>query len=105
MKIITDSLGFELNVEITVGAFEKLGEHRTFENYDTKLVEAGSPHKINVRQGLTPTELVQVSTHEAYHLFHSIRHLITVGEETQAETFGGLVQAIFNEGIANENPK
>jgi hypothetical protein len=92
--IETEALGFPLDVTINVGEFEKLGEHRTFENHETKQVDAGIPHTINVQSGLDVAQASMVAAHEAYHMFESIRHLITCDEETAAETFGGLVREI-----------
>lgn len=93
-KIATDSLGFLLTVTILVGDFEKEARHVTFEDYETKLVGPDAPHRIEVQLGLTPKQLNDAAAHEAFHLFYSIRHLITADEETQAIVFGQLVSQI-----------
>lgn len=98
-QIVTDALGFRLDVTITIGDFDTLGSHHTFENYDTKKVDVGIPHRINVKSGLSEKEARIVAAHEAYHLFASIRHLITTDEETETETFGGLVGAIYEMAV------
>lgn len=98
-EIVTDVLGFELKVKIVVGDFETLGEHWTFENVDTGQVDPSSPHTINVKTGLTDSTACLVAAHESYHLFESVRHLITANEEIAAETFGGLVQRIYELAI------
>jgi hypothetical protein len=86
-EIKTNSLGFEIKLVITVGDFEKLGSHITYE-------ENLNLHKINIKSGLNSLTLSMVAAHEAYHMFYTIRHLITVDEETEAEVFGELVKKI-----------
>ena len=95
-KIVCSDLGVDLVVEINVGDFPNLGEHRTFENSETHLVSADEVHRINIQQGQDLDSLAEVAAHEAYHVFHSVRHLITAEEEIQAEIFGQLVRRIFN---------
>lgn len=82
-------------MEILIGEFEQAGSHHTFENYDTKRVDACAPHKIYVKRGQSADDVAMVAAHEAYHLFYSIRHLITADEEAQAEVFGCLVRWIY----------
>lgn len=101
-KIASDALGFYLEIAIFIGDFESFGAHHCYENIETGLVEAGDPHKIKIRKGLDHSTACMVAAHEAYHLFESIRHLITTDEETKAETFGGLVRRIYD--IAIQHP-
>lgn len=96
-KITTDELGFPLTVTITVGDFENYGRHRTYAGEDGETVIRDEEHFIEIKYGLSNDELVNVAAHEAYHLFYSIRHLITCDEETQAEAFGHLVRRIVKE--------
>lgn len=58
------------------------------------LVSADAPHTIQLQRGLDPLYLTEVISHEVYHLFYSVRHLITVDEEEQATIFGQLVKHI-----------
>lgn len=95
-RIITDALGFSLKVDVTVGYTKPRGRHKTYQD-EQGLVEAGAPHIIELRQGLRNEELVEVIAHEAYHLFYSIRNLITADEETEAETFGHLVKRLWQQ--------
>ena len=92
-SIATDSLGFSLRVKISVGDFPHLGEHYTHEDLNG-LVNQSAEHEIKIRQGLSIEESNMVVAHEVYHLFYSIRHLIRVDEETEAEAFGELVARI-----------
>ena len=94
-KLITDSLGFQLTVKIEVGAYDFRGSHSAYEDYDTKKVASDAEHVIRVQAGMGAEELAEVVSHECHHLFYSIRHLITVDEETEAEVFGQLVKRIF----------
>lgn len=93
-KIITDALGFTLKVEVAVGDFETLGKHHTYVN-EYGAVEKDIPHTIQLKMGMTGNILIGVAAHEAYHLFYSIRHLITCNEEVEAEVFGELVVRIL----------
>ena len=95
-KLATDGLGFPLEVTIEVGDFDSLGQHKTFFNHETGLVDKGAPHTIRIKSGLGRNALNTVVPHEVYHLFYSVRHLITSGEEAEAETFGELVGRILN---------
>jgi hypothetical protein len=92
-QIITDSLGFPLAV--TVSIVENLrvrGRHVTYEQEGKVL--ASAEHHIEIREGLLEEEKSEVIAHECYHLFYSIRHLITRDEEIEAEVFGHLVKRI-----------
>lgn len=102
-KIITDGLGFPLEVTITIGEFEKLGSHVCYENAETGLVDAGTPHKINVKNVSDPADAAMIASHEVYHLFKSVKHLITADEEIQTECFGELVKIIVNLWAAYES--
>lgn len=93
--LITDSLGFQLTVEIYVDAFEHLGQHNTHQDEFGK-VPPDAVHRIEIQQGLSSETLNEVIPHEVYHMFYSIRPLITVDEETEAEVFGQLVKHIHN---------
>lgn len=44
------------------------------------------------------SSLIVVSAHEVYHLFKSIRPLVSCDEETEAEVFGELVGKIVSLG-------
>jgi hypothetical protein len=68
-KLTTDALGFPLTVEIVIGDLETLGQHRTFENYATGLVDKNAPHTIKIQSGLKSEVLNVVVPHEVYHLF------------------------------------
>jgi hypothetical protein len=91
-KIVTDSLGFRLEVSITVEAMPHRGKHKTYEQ-DGKVTPSTS-HQIIISPEIQGDELAEVIAHEAYHLFYSVRHLITVDEETEATVFGQLVKRI-----------
>lgn len=92
--IITDSLGFKLHVEIIIDEKMTGGRHITYA--DTKgRVPNGAKHIIRLEPNLSSADLITIAAHEAYHLFYSIRHLITADEETEAETFGHLVKRIY----------
>lgn len=94
--ISTDSLGFPLVVNINVEPMIGLrGNHMTYFNADTNLVDAETAHTITVVPDQDAAELIEVAAHECFHMFYSIRHLITAEEETQAEVFGQLVKHIF----------
>jgi hypothetical protein len=88
--VATDSLGFPLKVRILVGDFEKDGRHVAYEN-ETGEVAPDCEHRIEIRDGLSDAYLAEVVSHEVYHLFYSIRRLITVDEETESQVFGQLV--------------
>lgn len=91
--MINDSLGFQLRVTMVVKEFEDSitrGQHRTYE-CDGK-VQDGQDHYIELRRGLMGAERSEVIAHEVYHVFYSVRHLITVDEETEALIFGQLVK-------------
>lgn len=90
-RIVTDSLGFRLEVEITVGGIEPRGRHTIYEDEQGPV----GPHKIELRDGLVGSELAEVAAHEAYHLLYSVRNQITVDEETEAEVFGHLVKRLY----------
>ena len=96
--MITDSLGFPLVVNINVEPMIGLrGNHMTYFNAETNLVDAETAHTITIEPDQGVNSLVEVAAHECFHLFYSIRHLITVDEETQAEVFGQLVKHIFTQ--------
>jgi hypothetical protein len=94
MKIATDPLGFPLKLTIKVGDFERDGRHITYETV-AGFVVADCEHRIEIKRGLSSERLCEVASHEAYHLFYSVRHLITTDEETQCVVFGQLVNRIF----------
>ena len=91
-SIVTDSLGFRLELSIIVEAMDGRGRHKTYEQ-DGKVTPEAS-HKIIINANLRDDELAEVVAHEAYHLFYSVRHLIAVDEETEAVVFGQLVKHI-----------
>ena len=94
-KLITDSLGFALTVSIEVCDISpNSGTHRVFENVDTGRVPADALHTLKIQRGLSMPYLAEVIAHEVYHLFYSVRHLISVDEETEAEVFGQLVRHV-----------
>ena len=93
-QIITDSLGFRLDVTVSIGDFENLGRHITYQDELGK-VPPDAGHKINIKNGLEADVLYFVVSHEVYHLFYSIRHLITADEEVEAEVFGELVKRVL----------
>ena len=68
------------------------GRHKTYEQDGRVTPDVG--HKIIINSNLQGDELAEVIAHEAYHLFYSVRPLITVDEETEAEVFGQLVKHI-----------
>lgn len=94
-RIVTDSLGFRLEVTIEFGAYPHRGRHVTFET-DAGEVTADSTHRIEVNESLVGPELAEVISHECYHLFYSVRKLITVDEETEAIVFGQLVKHVHS---------
>lgn len=96
-RIVTDSLGFRLEVEIIVGDVKPRGRHKTYEDEQGR-VGNGTPHRIELRDGLIGGELVEVAAHEAYHLFYSVRDRITADEETEAEAMGHLVKRLYEAG-------
>jgi hypothetical protein len=71
---------------------EARGRHKTYDQ-DGK-VTAEASHKITINSNLRGDELAEVIAHEAYHMLYSVRHLITVDEETEAVVFGQLVKHI-----------
>lgn len=97
-KLVTEALGFELSAEIEFGDFPTLGAHRCYEEVDSGKVQAGTPHRIQIKEGLDAETLCMVASHEVYHLFKSVSHLVAVEDECEAETFGELVRMIFKMG-------
>jgi class 3 adenylate cyclase len=93
MKVVTDALGFSLEVEILVRDLEPRGRHVTYEDENGN-VGNDAPHRIEIDTALYGSELAEVIAHEVYHLFYSLRHRITTDEETEAETFGHLVRRL-----------
>ena len=91
-SIVTDSLGFRLELSIIIEEMDGRGRHKTYEQ-DGKVTPDAS-HKIIINANLRDDELAEVIAHEAYHLFYSVRHLIAVSEETEAVVFGQLVKHI-----------
>jgi hypothetical protein len=90
-KLVTDSLGFRLEVSIIIDTeMTGRGRHKTYEPEGGK-VPPDAPHEIWLNSNLAGAELAEVIAHEVYHLFYSVRHLIAVDEETEAEVFGQLV--------------
>lgn len=100
MKIVTHSLGFRLEVAISIGDFPNLGSHRAYEDEDGRAA-TDVPHRINIRAGLDDATLNVVAAHEVYHLFYLLRPLIAVDEETEAEVFGELVGRVHAAHRAN----
>lgn len=102
----TDSLGFTLRVSILVGQFDHLGQHRTYEDRNGN-VPQDAEHTIRIHADLSRTQIVMVASHEAYHLFVSVRKLIAVDEEMEAEVFGDLVAKIveYVEATVAETPE
>lgn len=97
-RIVTDSLGFRLEVEIHHGRFnESRGRHISYAD-ENGVVDPTAPHKIYLREGMPDSELAEVCAHEAYHLFYCLREHMTADEETQAEVFGHLVKRLY--GVA-----
>lgn len=92
-RIVTDSLGFRLEVEMVVCDIQPRGRHRTYEDEQGR-VGSGAPHRIEIDIALYGEELAEVIAHEVYHLFYSVRQLITTDEETEAEVFGHLVKRL-----------
>lgn len=95
-RLVTDSLGFELRVNIEVGNFQFRGCHSTYENAETGNVDAGAEHHIQISRGMPIEERAEVVSHECYHLFYSVKHLIKVDEETEVEVFGQLNKHLFS---------
>jgi hypothetical protein len=91
-KIVTDSLGFRLELSIVVESMPGRGQYETFEQDGA--VTPDAHHVIRINPNLQGDELAEVIAHESYHLFYSIRHLIAIDEETEAEVFGQLVKHI-----------
>lgn len=91
----TDSLGFLLRVQINVGDFETLGQHKTYTDENGKVLPS-SLHILNFQVNMERTSVNTVTAHEVYHLFYSIRDLISVDEETEAEVFGELVGKVLD---------
>lgn len=98
-RIVTDALGFPLTLSIAVCEMDGAGRHTTYETPEGE-VTAMARHRIEIAAGLDPGELVNACAHEAYHLFYSVRALITADEETQAEVFGNLVRRLVAVGGA-----
>ncbi len=94
-KRITDDLGFCLTVIVEVGPFPTSGAHRTYETVYGD-VPKDQTHTIQLQSGLATDYLFEVITHEVYHLFYSIRPLITVDEETEVTVYGQLVKHVYN---------
>ena len=92
VKIVTDSLGFRLEVAVIVEDMAGRGRHKTYEQ--NGMVTENVIHTIAINSNLRGDELTEVIAHEAYHLFFSVRHLIKVDEEAEAEVFGQLVKHI-----------
>jgi hypothetical protein len=96
-RIVTDALGFPLKVAIVVRDLgQAAGRHVTYETPEG-LVQPDAEHRIELDPSLEPGALIDACSHEAYHLFYSVRHLITADEETQAEVFGHLVRRLYAE--------
>ena len=90
--LVTDSLGFRLEIAIGIEEMTGRGQHKTYQQGEK--VYADAIHKITINANLCGDELAEVIAHEAYHMFYSVRHLITVDEETEAVVFGQLVKHI-----------
>jgi len=101
-RIITDSLGFRLEVHLTVAQMDGRGLHKTYEC--DGVVSEDAVHRIEISKDLSGDELAEVCAHEAYHLFYAIRNLITVDEELQATVFGQLVKRMvaYQEGFQDD---
>lgn len=94
-RLVTDALGFRLEVVISIGDFPNLGQHRVDADAETGKVIAQATHHLNIKAGLDASSLTLVVAHEIYHLFYSVRHLITVDEEIEAEAFGELIKRVL----------
>ena len=94
MKLATDSLGFALTVSFYFVPLRVRGRLVAMVDADTQAVTIDTPHAIEISDELVDSELVEVVSHEVYHLFFSIRHLIKVDEETESLVFGQLVKHI-----------
>lgn len=93
----TDSLGFPLRVEVIIDPnLDVLGKQVSFEDENGNVV-ADAPHRIFLKEGLSVPMLVDVISHETYHLFYALRAHITADEETQAEVFGNFVRNVFDD--------
>ena len=101
-RIMTDSLGFALTVQIDVREMDGRGRYKTHES-DGR-VAADAKHTIEISADLGGGELVEVAAHEAYHLFYAVRDHISVDEETQATVFGQLVKRIVTIAAVSEKP-
>jgi hypothetical protein len=101
-RIVTDSLGFALTVQIDVREMDGRGQHKTYEQDGD--VAADALHTIAISPEMGGGELVEVAAHEAYHLFYAVRGHITVDEETQATVFGQLVKRIVTIATISEKP-
>lgn len=93
-RIVTDSLGFRLEVEIETGEYDFRGRHHTYESADGQVV-ADAVHRISIQRGMPQPELAEVAAHECFHLFRAIRPLVVVDEETETEVFGQLVKHVY----------
>lgn len=89
-RFLCDALGFCLSVTVNLDNKNRLGSHKTWVNAKG-LVRRSSRHEIRLQPGMDRGTAEIVVSHEIYHLFYSIRHLITADEETQAEVFGEFV--------------
>ena len=98
---ITDALGFPLKVRLV---FADSSRHVTSQDAETGLVTRDAEHLIEIDKGLTNGDLAHDAAHEVFHLFYSIRHLIVVDEETQAEVFGQLVRHIYTAALESTQP-
>lgn len=95
-KLITDALGFPLRVNLELGDYNFQGQHSTYENAETGKVDQLTEHTIKIKRGQSAQELAETASHECYHLFYSVRHLITVDEEMEATVFGQLAKRVFD---------
>ena len=92
--LITDSLGFRLEVVVEAGDFANYGQHSTYADAENLKVGPAAIHTLRFRFGLPPETRQLVVAHECYHMFYAVRHLITVDEEMEAEAFGALVKRV-----------
>lgn len=91
--LVTDCLGFPLNVKVVVDPSLDGGQHKTHED-ECGNVRPNAEHCIRIAANLKPDDLIEVAAHEVYHLFYSVRHLISVDEETESQAFGQLVRHV-----------
>lgn len=95
-KLETERLGFHILIDVVIDddLQQNVGNYETIEHPITHLVPEGAPHTITIKGQLQNPVLI--ITHECYHLFYAIRHLIKCEEEIECEVFGDLCQNIYD---------